>query len=300
EIAKLRAPILELVVRIEANLDHPEEDLPPLAEPDFSAAANAASKSISVLADTFERGRLIREGAKIAIVGRPNAGKSSLLNALLGRERAIVCAEPGTTRDTLEESADMKGIPTILIDTAGLREESVDPAERIGMERSERALMDSDIALLVIDGSREFSVEDRRVHERILRNAAEQGRRLVSVLSKADLPVRAADLAVDPIRVSTKSKQGLEELVREIGAALSERNGGEPVLVTSARHLRSLLKASEALDEAGAECSRRPGRWEDRAASRLREALAALDEIAGPAAPDEVLAEIFSRFCVGK
>lgn len=296
-VADLRRPVLELLVRLEAALDHPEEDIPAICAAEFAAAVDAASTRIAALAKTHDRGRLLREGARIAIVGRPNAGKSSLLNALLGRDRAIVCAEPGTTRDTLEESADLDGVPSVLIDTAGLREEAGDPAEKIGMERTARALREADAAVLVIDGSRRIDDEDRKVHERILAQAAESGRRIISVLNKADLP--GPEHGAGALRVSAATKQGLDALAAQLGAAVAGLTAA-PVLVTSARHRDALRRACAELDEASRTTAVWPRTWEDRAASRLRAALAALDEIAGAGAPDEVLAEIFSRFCVGK
>lgn len=296
EISCLRKPVLELLVRIEANLDHPEEDVPSMPSAEFAAAARAAQDSVSALARTHDRGRLVREGLRVAIVGRPNAGKSSLLNALIGRDRAIVCSQPGTTRDTLEEAADLNGVASVLIDTAGLREEASDPAEKIGMERTARALREADAAILVVDGAKAPDDEDRRVHERILLEAARSGRKIVTVLNKSDL----AKGKSDGLRVSTVTREGLEDLVSLMAAELADQGEAAPVLVTSLRHRDALERAARELHAAGLCVERFPGRWEDRAASRLRAAIAALDEIGGAGAPDEVLAEIFSRFCVGK
>jgi tRNA modification GTPase len=297
-VFELRKPILELLVRIEANLDHPEEDLPAMAPIDFSAAADAASKSIDALANTFDRGRIVRQGARVAIVGRPNAGKSSLLNALLGRDRAIVSPQPGTTRDTIEEEANLEGFTSVLIDTAGLREEACGPVESVGMERTQRALKECDLAVLVIDGSRLKDHEDERVHQRILSEAAREGRPVVSVLNKADLPSLYRDEHAMP--VSALAGQGLAELSHLITETLSKENGDSPVLITSLRHRQALGTASGELSKAQEAVRDFPGRWEDRAAFHLRAGLRALDEITGAAAPDEVLAEIFSKFCVGK
>ncbi len=294
EIARLREAILELLVRIEANLDHPEEDIPSMSAEEFAKSCARCAEGISRLASTHQRGRLVHGGAKIAIVGRPNAGKSSLLNALLGRDRAIVCPEPGTTRDTLEEPADLKGLRAVLIDTAGLRDDAHDAAEKIGIERAERALEAADFALLVIDGSREVSDEDRRLHDRIVR----RGRGLLSVLSKSDLGSRGGDFPQDSIRVSSISGEGLELLTAKIKHALGAKEAREPILVTSVRHHQALLRARSEIEEAANTAAE--SRWEDRAASRLRQSLRALDEITGPAAGDEVLAQIFSKFCVGK
>ncbi len=298
-----RTALLDLLVRLEASLDHPEEDIPTIAAAEFGANIESLSQEIESLAKTFATGRLIREGARIAIVGRPNAGKSSLLNALLGRERAIVCPTPGTTRDTLEEPAVLDGLPSILIDTAGLRCEAADPAERIGMERAELALSACDLGLLVIDGSRPVGEEDTLVHRRILMEAAKAGRKVISVLSKADLPLRATTHSTNALPVSTLQAQSLQKLVAHIAQTLAAdraRAGSESALVSSTRHYDALSRAAEELELARRATQDWPGQWEDRAASRLRSSLAALDEIIGPGAPHELLDAIFSRFCLGK
>lgn len=302
-VERLRAPILDLLVGVEAALDHPEEDLPaPGPEPTREALLQARRKVLG-LAETFKVGRLLADGARVCLVGRPNAGKSSLLNALLGTDRAIVCPTPGTTRDTLEEAADFEGIPGFLIDTAGLREGAQDEAEALGLERSERALRTADLGLLVIDRSRPQGPEDERVHRRILETSARLGRPLVAVLNKSDLP---AALHMDGVPVSAKSGSGLRELSRLIAGRLSsEAAAGDELVVCSLRHAKALDLAAKALSEAEQAVAKYPGRWEDRAASWLREALGRLDEITGPGAPgerapDELLREIFSRFCIGK
>ncbi|MBI2787686.1 MAG: 50S ribosome-binding GTPase, partial [Elusimicrobia bacterium] len=148
-----RAPLLELLAELEVRLDHPEEDIAPLPAADADAALADASARLERLVAGFARGRARREGARVGLFGGPNAGKSTLLNALLGRERAITAPEPGTTRDVLEEQAELAGLPVVLVDTAGLRDDASDPAEREGIARAERALESCEVAVLVVDAA---------------------------------------------------------------------------------------------------------------------------------------------------
>lgn len=299
EVSLARAPILEMLVGVEALLDHPEEDIPGFSSGELSSRLEELGRPLVALADSHARGRLLSEGPRVCLVGRPNAGKSSLLNALLGAERAIVCPEPGTTRDTLEEPCDVRGLPAVLIDTAGLREQAPAAAERSGMERAERALRGSDLALLVIDASREEDEEDRRVHGRILETARREGRAVISVYNKMDLRAAPAAAPEGSAWVSALRRTGLDDLLSRISAKLApEERGG--TVVTSARHQDCLRRALACLDEAAQAVRLHGSLVEDRLASHLRQALAALDEIGGAAAQDEVLAAIFSKFCVGK
>lgn len=290
-IAQARGPVLELLARIEARLDHPDEDIAPIG--DAAAEIEALKRPLERLLAAYDRGRTEREGLRICLVGKPNAGKSSLLNALLGRDRAIVAPEPGTTRDTIEESACLDGRAAILVDTAGLRPDVADEAERQGISRAERALDDSDVAVLVVDATRVQDGEDARLRER----AASGGRRVIVALNKSDL-VQDKTALLGGLAVSAKTGEGLDGLARALaGAAVHDEDAGEGLLL-GARDRDALAAALSELD-AAAEVARTAD-WEDRAACHLREAHAKLGMILGEGAPDEVLKAVFTRFCVGK
>jgi tRNA modification GTPase len=243
------------------------------------------------------RGRAEREGLRVCLVGRPNAGKSSLLNALLGRDRAIVSPEPGTTRDTLEEPLVLEGLPATLIDTAGLRDGAVDAAEREGVARAERALAGCDVAVLVADAAAPDDAASEAARRRALGAAARAGRPVVVAWNKSDLaPAPAGGLAV-----SARTGEGLDALARAVASAAgaAPADEGEDLLIGE----RDRAELSAALDEARAArraAAARADDWELRAAAHLREAHARLGRVLGERAPDEVLREVFSRFCVGK
>lgn len=299
-VAAARAPILETLTLLEARLDHPDEDIAPLSDAGALSALAALRVPLERLAAAHARGRAEREGVRVCLVGRPNAGKSSLLNALLGRDRAIVAPEPGTTRDTLEEPASLAGLGAVLVDTAGLRDDAADPAEAEGVARAEKALSSCDVAVLVVDAARPADAADARARERALALAAAAGRPVVVAHNKADLLADAAALA-GGLAVSAKTGAGLDALAAAVAAAAGAAPADEgEVLLVNARDRASLDEALGALDAARAEVAAFPGAWEDRVAGRLRDAHSALGRILGEDAPDEVLKAVFSRFCVGK
>lgn len=302
EIASLRRPILDYLVGLEARLDHPDDDIPAAPAPEAADALTRMAGPVERLAGTFHNGRILREGARICIVGRPNAGKSSLFNALLGCDRAIVCDQPGTTRDTIEERCDLDGLPALLIDTAGLGLDCGNPADAAGLVRTDQALHASDLTLLVVDGARPRTENDDAVHRSVLESSARQGRQVLTVSSKADLGLRAPGPGSD-CAVSSRDGRGLDELRRRLRGKLAPDHGGPlaaDTAVTSQRHHDALRRCGAELRLAAAAVDRHPGCWEELAARHLRDALAALDEVTGPAAPDEIMQEIFARFCLGK
>jgi tRNA modification GTPase len=301
-IESLRAEIIGLLAGIEAVIDFSSEDgvVETTADerPDFERIIDG----ITALAATYRRGRILREGAGVVIAGRPNVGKSSLLNRLLGEKRAIVAALPGTTRDFIEETLDIGGIPVRLTDTAGIRSPQ-DAIEREGVELVWERLETADLVLLLLDGSAEPTAEDHTLIARL------QDKPLLPVINKTDLPPRLteADLsdllppsAPPPVRISAKYGQGIDRLQQ----ALRERLIASPapqqpdMTIACLRHKLALAKAAESLTRA------RDGLREnlapELAALEIRTALDALDEITGRTTADEVLDRIFSKFCVGK
>ena len=247
-----------------------------------------------------QRGRMIREGLRTAIVGRPNAGKSSLLNALLQEDRAIVTDVPGTTRDTIEESVQIGGVPLVLMDTAGLRRAS-DQVERIGIERAKRSMERADLVLAVLDGSRPLEEEDRALL------ASLAGRQAVVILNKYDLPQEispeeAGKLAGGAPVISLSAQYGsgideLEAVLAEMTAAQDAESGRE-LFLTNLRHVELVRKALEAVKRAAASCEGYlPA---DCIAVDLTEAWNDLGKITGDTVDDELIASIFKNFCVGK
>jgi len=281
-IEALRVRLVELRALTEAQLDFPEEELEHLHRDD---AARRLAQVRAALADVLAKSRqgsLLRSGVHVVLAGRPNVGKSSLLNRLAGDERAIVAPQPGTTRDALREPVQIEGVPLVLVDTAGLRE-SGDELERMGMERTRRELARADVVIAVAEAGECASP------------AAElPGAARIDVYNKADLrPGFAAPPGA--LAVSAKTGQGLAELRHAILAAAGWAASDEPVFLARERHLRALASAAEHLESARGEGPR----WE-LFAEELRLAHQALGTITGEFTADDLLGEIFARFCIGK
>lgn len=299
-VRQARDAILPLVAHIEATIDFPE-DVPEMPRTEIAHRIAEALAKVEPLLSSAQAGRIYREGVRVVIAGRPNVGKSSLLNALLREERAIVTDIPGTTRDVIEEMANIRGIPIRTIDTAGIRP-ARDPVEAIGVQRALAQIAEADLVLAVLDASQPFGAEDEEVLERV------RDRPVVVVLNKCDLP----DLQITSehvsrllpnapvVFISALKGTGLSELEEKITATVL--GGPEPraedPLVTSARHQAALEAARTALNEARTTLS--AGLPLDLVAMDLRGALDALGQITGESVSEGILEEIFSRFCVGK
>lgn len=285
EIQAVESLLLDALSGIDAAIDYPEE-----AEADAYAALpqqlGAARERIAQLLANGRRGRVLRDGLRVVILGRPNVGKSSLLNALLGQERAIVTNAAGTTRDVLDERTSFRGVPVRLFDTAGIREAS-DEAERIGVNRAREALKTADVTLIVLDGSATLTPEDHAL--------LEETRHLVRILvrNKCDLPTTACDIGEGMIPVSAKTGEGLSALCDHI-LALAAPERADAACITNERHLHALEGAQAALSSAAAAVEL------DCVATDIRTALHFLGSITGTDVDDTVIDRIFSRFCVGK
>lgn len=303
-VKSIRARLLRALAHLEANIDFPEDDVPPA---DVSPDLIAALHDLEALIAGASAGIVLRQGVRTTLVGRPNVGKSSLLNALLRVDRAIVTPVPGTTRDTLEEVANVRGVPLVLTDTAGLRggEETEDPIERIGMERTRRALAEADLVLLVFDGSEPLSRADIELVEQHAHNA---GAMRLAVVNKTDLPA-ALDRArlcallqeVEVVEASAATPDGTSALEEKLATlVLSGKAGSAPgdALVTSVRHKDALQRATEHVKAALASVSASvPAAF---VAVDLHSALNALGEITGESAGEDLLDELFKNFCIGK
>ena len=296
QVSQVRQKLVHVLAYLEATIDFVDEDIP---LEDVTPSLQEALAETKKLIATAAQGLIYRQGVRAAIVGKPNVGKSSLLNALLRGERAIVTAIPGTTRDTLEETANLGGIPLVLVDTAGIRTRASDLVEQIGIERSRAALAQADLALLVVDRSQELTEADWEI-ERLVR-----GKPALLVLNKADLPqsqLIPAPFLPDAIRVSMSALtgQGLDDLETTI---ISQITGGEVVtadtpLVSNPRHKALLIRAVEHTQTAIQ--AQRERLSPDLVSIDVREAVDALGQITGETATEDLLNAIFSKFCIGK
>ena len=297
-IGTVYSALVDVMAHFHAVLDYPDEDIDPFTQEGLSAALAAQEEALERLIATYRRGRQLKRGVRCALVGRPNAGKSSLLNALAGYDRAIVTDIPGTTRDTVEETVELGGLPLRLIDTAGLRE-SEDPIERMGVERSRAAMEGAELILVLADRSAPIREEDWQL--------VEEARALaptILVLTKGDLPAaRAPFVNVKElpamVTVSAKTGAGLDDLSHAVAALFPRDTGcayGE--LLTNARQAQAAQRALDSVSRA--RWALLAGVTPDALLTDVEEALEALGELTGQSVREDVTARIFQRFCVGK
>ena len=293
--------LLAIIVRLESSLEFVEDDLPAIETDQLFASLQTLKADLERLANTFSRGRLIRDGIRVTFVGRPNVGKSSLFNSLLGHRRAIVTEVPGTTRDTISESIALGGVPVVLTDTAGLRR-SEDKIESIGIAKTKREAADSDLLIVVIDGAEPLTDDDRKVITDVA------GQPHIIAVNKSDLPdfsiSRADERIFDSARhrivsVSAMTDRGLERLRTAILDSFKNGDANtEGLLITNARHHDLLRCAVESVTASEELLKARAS--EEMILVGLHNALRFLGEITGETTSDEILGRIFSTFCIGK
>jgi tRNA modification GTPase len=326
-VAPMKAELVGLIAEMEAGIDFAEDDIDVMAAERIAEKIAEVRAPLVALERSFAYGRVVREGFRMAIVGRPNAGKSSLFNRLVESERAIVTATPGTTRDTVSERVSMDGIPVELIDTAGLRNrEGIDEAERLGIARTREAMADADVVLLVVDATVGISQEDHAVLER----GASGGSAVLVAWNKSDLAAgdcsdaeREADSSAAlrndkqitlrndkqitlrndkqiTLRTSALTGEGIEELRTAIVEAVAGAEGGlrESAMLTNMRQHQAVEQALRGLDAAQAAVA--VGIPHEMLLLDLYESLHGLDALTGATTSEDVLRLIFSRFCIGK
>ncbi|ALS24579.1 MULTISPECIES: tRNA uridine-5-carboxymethylaminomethyl(34) synthesis GTPase MnmE [Paenibacillus] len=299
-IKELRHRLVELMAHIEVNIDYPEHDVEEMTNAYIKNKCSEAMTDIDGLLSTAEQGKILREGLVTAIVGRPNVGKSSLLNALAQEERAIVTDIAGTTRDVVEEYVHVGGIPLKLLDTAGIRETS-DIVEKIGVEKSRQALADADLILLVFNGAERLQPDELQLIEQL------KGRQVIAIINKLDLPQQLEQhILVDAfgeervVRMSLLSDQGIADLEKAIAGLFfsGQVESSDLTYVSNARHIHLLKQARTALSEAySAAESFVPI---DMIQIDIRNAWEHLGEIIGDSVSDSLIDQIFSQFCLGK
>jgi tRNA modification GTPase len=299
KLSELRDRLVGLLADIEASIDFSDQDIDPLAREAVTRGVEISLDSVNGLLGSYRTGRIYREGARLVIAGRPNVGKSSLMNRLLGRPRAIVAPQAGTTTDTIEDIMDIGGAPARIVDTCGLRE-AVGAVEREGVERTMQAIDTADVTLLVAEAAVGIGREEHGVIEA----AAAADRRIVLVMNKVDLVAGKTSAPAYPaipiVFTSALVGTGIDEL-KEIAGSLivgGAGSGRDHELITNERHHAALLSVSKSLERAHLGAMRRVS--PEFIALDIRGALLALGEMTGDVTTDEILEAIFSRFCIGK
>ncbi|MCQ4637456.1 tRNA uridine-5-carboxymethylaminomethyl(34) synthesis GTPase MnmE [Anaerovorax odorimutans] len=300
KVINIRQLLLDLLVNLTVNIDYPDEDIEELTYEDLEIQISQISDMVEKLLATADTGKIIREGLKVAIIGKPNVGKSSLMNELLRETRAIVTEIPGTTRDTIEEIISIRNIPIRLTDTAGIRE-TEDKIEKIGIEKSKKSFNEADLIIFVMDSSRDISDEDREIIQYI------GGRRAIVLINKIDLgrTWKREDIEEllpnsSVLETSLLEKTGIEEIEEVI---LDMVYGGkvkqnESLMVTNVRHKDLLERAKSSLEDARNMTLGREAL--DFIEIDIKNAYESLGEIIGETVSDDIINEVFSRFCLGK
>ena len=300
KIKEIKQEILDVMVNVDVSIDYPEYDVEDVTNKQISDMLNSVQKKLENLEKSFDNGKLIKEGIKTAIIGKPNAGKSSLLNAILKEDRAIVTEYEGTTRDTIEEFVTIEGIPLKLIDTAGIRE-AKDEVEKIGIKKSKEIAEEADLVIAIFDSSKELSREDEEILK-IIKN-----KKAIILLNKSDLNSELNDddkkfTSVTPniIKISALKGEGLENLYKLISKMynLEEINLDNDAIITNLRQKNLITKAIENLKKTRETLEKNMPI--DIIAIYMKEILENLGSITGEVVTDDIINEIFSKFCLGK
>ena len=298
EISELRNKLLEIIAHIEATVDYPEDDLEEVTSEKTEVDVKVVIDEVNKLIESAEAGKIIRDGLSTVIVGKPNVGKSSLLNVLTRGNRAIVTDIPGTTRDIIEEYISLDGIPIRIIDTAGIRE-TEDVVEKIGVERSKEKIEEADLVILMLDASREIAEEDIEIIKYI------KNKKYIVLLNKQDLPnaINKSDLEELNqeyiIPISTKDELGIDEIKNAIKELFFKgKINSSEVMVTNIRHKEALYRAKECLESTL--CALKDTMAIDLASIDIRNAWSALGQINGETVEEDLIDKIFSEFCLGK
>ena len=301
DIKKIRDLLMSIMIEVEVSIDYPEYDVEEVSHNKAKAVLNQVKEELERLKMSFETGKIIKEGINVALIGKPNAGKSSLLNAILREERAIVTDIEGTTRDIIQESVSIKGIPINIIDTAGIRN-SDNKVEQIGIERSRKSANEADLIIAIFDGSKELTKEDNEILE-IMRN-----RKCIIVLNKMDISVESSikeklekeNLASAIIEISAKNRQGIDKIYNEIERLfkLDEIRLENDTIITNVRHKNIITNAIEETKEAME--ANEQNLPIDMVGMYIKDIMEELGKITGESVSDEIIKEIFAKFCLGK
>ena len=300
KIKEIKQEILDVMVNVDVSIDYPEYDVEDVTNAEISSMLDSVQVKLENLEKSFDNGKLIKEGIKTAIIGKPNAGKSSLLNAILKEDRAIVTEYEGTTRDTIEEFVNIEGVPLKLIDTAGIRD-AKDEVEKIGIKKSKEIANDADLVIAIFDSSRDLTKEDIEILD-IIKN-----KKSIILLNKADLnsiltenDSRFKEITENVIKISALNGEGLEKLYLLISKmfSLEEINVDNDVIITNLRHknlisraIENVKKAKDALEQ---------NMPIDIIAIFVKDILEDLGNITGEIVTDDIINEIFAKFCLGK
>ena len=299
EIKEIRKDLISMMADIEASIDYPEYDVEEVTTNKVKEVLLKQKDRLKKLEKSFDNGKILKDGINTAIIGRPNAGKSSLLNILLNEERAIVTSVEGTTRDTIEEYISINGIPLKIIDTAGIREAS-DEVEKIGVEKAKKIAKESDLIIGIFDISRKMNKEDYEILD-ILKN-----KNSIIVLNKIDLDENNADLekikevGKPVVQISTKTREGIDNLYKEIENLIEtkEISSDNEIIVTNTRHKSLITKAIISVDKSLETIENKMPI--DIIVVYVKDILENLGEITGETVTEDIIKEIFSKFCLGK